>query len=1135
MNNPLLEHLASGRILVLDGAMGTTLQRIGKPEDYRGKVGCHEAVVLYYPPRIEEVHREFLSVGVDAVETCTFGGNLIKLAEFGLEKFHDELNADAAIIARRACRAVAGERYVLGSIGPSGFLPGALDPELSKMKARELEEIFYRQARALIEGEVDGLICETAQDLLELRAQLLGARRAVRESGREVAVICQASLDLTGRMLLGTDLPAAFTALQLVDGLGPDVFGLNCSTGPEPMADPLRALVEIADRPISVLPNAGLPTEVDGHTVYPLEPVPFAEAVASFVDRFGVQVVGGCCGTTPEHLKQLVERVRHKSVHAREPARPPRLTGGLRSIELRQDITPLIVGERLNAQGSKKAKELMLEDDLDGLVKLGRDQIEGGAHALDVCLAMTERAGEPERLTALVRRLAASVDAPLFLDSTDADAIELALENSVGRGVVNSVHYESGEARCARVLPLVKRYGQAVLALTIDETGMATTADRKVAVAERFVADATGKYGLKKHQLFIDPLTFTLATGEAVWRKSAVETLEGIARIKKAHPELGIVLGVSNVSFGLMPAGRRALNSAFLYHAQKAGLDAAIVNSAGLVPRGEMSEQERALCDDLLFDRREDALPRFIEHYSGVVLTKAASTEIVGPAPARIHRMIVERRGEKLVAAIDEALLTMKPVAVLNEVLLPAMKDVGDKFGTGELILPFVLQSAELMKKAVAHIEPLLDKDTSTSRGRMVLATVFGDVHDIGKSLVKTILSNNGYEVHDLGKQVPVGTILEKAIELKADAIGLSALLVSTSKQMELAVGELKRRGLTLPLLIGGAAINRKFGARIAVSSGGLYEGGVFYCKDAFEGLDTMGALADPAKKADLWAKLKRDIANYVDTPRAPAPSPTPGQRSSVKPVPCPAPPESLRGVHSLRAPPLDDVWKHLDLRELYKLQWGVRSPDKAEYERMVKDIYAPQLEKMKAEVKAQKLFDLQAVYGCFTVKPDGDALTIGGEKFTFTRQPDSPWLSLADYFADGDWAAMQVVTCGQRGQEAVDALRREGRDLDAFYLHGLLVETAEAFADWMHARLRKEWLGAPGRGKRYSPGYPAWPDLVDQQKVWRLLDPVARIGVRLTEADQMEPEASTSALVVHHPEASYFSLAPHGRVAVPA
>ncbi len=963
----------------------------------------------------------------------------------------------------------------------------------------------------------------------------------------------QITLDVSGRMLLGTDVASALTTLE---ALRVDVIGLNCSTGPEHMREPIRYLTENASRPVSCIPNAGLPINTGtGDAVYPLEPEPMAQMLAEFVSDFGVRVTGGCCGTTPEHLAAIVRRVREQSAAARawEPrpaAHVPRVSSAMRATTLEQQPPPLLIGERVNAQGSRKVKRLLLAEDYEGIVEVAREQQEAGAHVLDVCVAVTERADEAEQMATLVKLLSMSVELPLMIDSTEPAVIEAALEHVPGRAIINSINMENGRARIDAVVPIARRHGAALVALTIDEQGMAKTRERKLEVARRIYDLVVGEYGLAAEDLIYDALTFTLATGDAEWIDSAKETIEGIRLIKRALPGVFTSLGVSNVSFGLAPAARAVLNSVFLHHCVEAGLDMAIVNPAHIVPYAEISGVERGLADDLVFNRHLDALQRYIDHFSargGDDHAQTADDPTAAMTPeAKAHWMIVHRKKDGIEDVLDAAGVRQHPVRVLNEVLLPAMKEVGDKFGAGDLILPFVLQSAEVMKKAVRHLEQFLEKAEGYTKGRVVLATVYGDVHDIGKSLVNTILSNNGYTVFDLGKQVPVNTILEKAQDVNADAIGLSALLVSTSKQMPLCVQELDKRGLRIPVLIGGAAINRRFGRRAMFVDGErAYAPGVFYCKDAFEGLETMDALQDPERRAGVTAKLiddaRRDVFLHTGVGKDVRAGTDDERRSGVR-ADHPVPTAPFYGTRTLRDIPLDEVFELLDLDELYRLQWGARGSGEA-FDRMVHEEFEPTLERLQTRVRREALLVPQAVYGYFPAQASGNALIVYDPtayardgtaaeiaRFTFPRQDGRERLCIADYFrsvdsGEMDVVALQVVTVGDHATREFDRLQHAGEYAEAYYLHGLAVETAEATAEWLHRRTRHE-LGIPGgRGKRYSWGYGACPDLEDHEIVFRLLPVERELDMTLTTAHQLVPEQSTAAIIVHHPDAKYYAV----------
>jgi 5-methyltetrahydrofolate--homocysteine methyltransferase len=838
----------------------------------------------------------------------------------------------------------------------------------------------------------------------------------------------------------------------------------------------------------------------------------------------------------------------------------------MRATPLHQEPPPHLIGERINTQGSKAVKQLLLAEDYEGILQIARDQVEGGAHTLDVCVALTERADESAQMQKVVKLLSQSVELPLVIDSTEADVIRAALEVCPGRPIINSINLENGRKRCDAVLPLCRDYGAAVIALTIDEVGMAKTAQRKLEVARRIYDIAVSEYGLRPDALIFDALTFTLATGDAEFANSAIETLEGIRAIKRELPGVLCSLGVSNLSFGLSGAARGPLNSVFLYHAVAAGLDMAIVNPKQTVPYAEIAAEVRELAEDLIFNRRPDALPRYIacfeERGAESVERKGAADPTAGmTAEQKLHWQIVHRRKEGVEPLIDDCLTRNHPVWVLNNVLLPAMKEVGDKFGAGELILPYVLQSAEVMKKSVAHLEQFLERKEGVTKGKVVLATVYGDVHDIGKNLVGTILSNNGYTVFDLGKQVPANVVIDKAVEVGASAIGLSALLVSTSKQMPLIVQELDKRGLRFPVLIGGAAINRRFGRRILFVDGHVYEPGVFYCKDAFEGLETLDSLTDGDKRTGLLARIQEEAEQEMSRPLEKAAAQP--VASNWKPVDIPTPP--FWGPRVLSSIPLSEVFPYLDKDELYRLSWGAKNAHGEEWDRLRAE-FEERLSRMQSRAQRENWLCPQAVYGFFPCNSERDTLLVyappsdeGGRqgdnprkstragetrrqgdmdsqahgeivaRFTFPRQEGQERLSVADYFAPkdsgaGDVVALQIVTVGHGATERFDALQAAGDYSEAYYTHGLAVQTAEATAEWLHRRVKKE-LGFGDRGKRYSWGYGACPDLEDHVQVFKLLPAESALGMSLTSAFQLVPEQSTAAVVVHHPGARYFSI----------
>lgn len=1171
---PKLEHkrnyldALAQHVLIFDGAMGTSLQALHlTPQHFGGEAlnGCNDVLVLTAPEVVEQVHRSFLDVGVDVLETNTFRANRLTLGEYGLSEKVYEINHAAASLARRLAdeySTPAQPRFVAGSLGPSGKLPSADDPDLANITFDELADVFRQQAVGLIQGGVDLLLLETSQDILEVKAALTGLQQAFDEIGVRLPVQAQVTLDTTGRMLLGTDIGAA---LAILEGMPVDVLGLNCSTGPEHMRAPISYLGEHARLPVSCIPNAGLPLNVDGEAVYPLEPEPFAEALAEFVEKYHINVVGGCCGTTPAHLKLLVERLGGGDAHRISASVRPVLSEALlasatQAAAMHQDPPPLLIGERCNAQGSRKFKRLLLAEDYDAILEIGREQINGGAHALDISVAVTERIDEAQQMRQVVKKLALGVEAPLVIDSTEPEVMEAALQTAPGRCLLNSTHLEAGPAKAERIFKLARTYNAAVLVLTIDEQGMAKSAERKLEVARRIYHMAVSEHGLRPQDLVFDTLTFTLATGDPEFNNSAMDTLEGIRLIKAALPGVLASLGVSNVSFGLSPAARPVLNSVMLYHAVQAGLDMAIVNPAHITPYADIPQVERDLAEDLIFNRRPDALQRLIEHFeaAGPVANEATGRPdpLADMTPAeRLHWRILHRHKDGVEEDIEAILAenaVLPPdrrlsqhtaaVKILNEVLLPAMKEVGDKFGTGELILPFVLQSAEVMKKSVTHVERYLERLDGASKGVIVLATVYGDVHDIGKNLVKTILSNNGYTVHDLGKQVPAEKIIQKAVEVQADAIGLSALLVSTSKQMPLIVNELQRRRLNFPVLVGGAAINRRFGWRILFTEDqSRYDPGVFYCKDAFEGLAVMDGLSDPQKKPVVLDKLYQEAEHEIGRSDRPASAaPAENRRSQTPPARhIPVPP--AWGGRVVRQMPLELVFQHLSINELYRLSWGAKNAHGEEWEQLQRN-FDTRLAKMQRQALQEGWLHPQGVYGYWPAQADGDSLIVFdpqslGEsqpqelmRFEFPRQPNGDNLCLADYFLQlgseqMDVVAYQVVTVGQAATDRFDRLQAAGDYSEAYYTHGLAVQTAEATAEYLHRHIRRELGLAEDQGKRYSWGYPAIPEIEDHQKVFALLPAEKELGMSLTAACQLVPEQSTAAIILHHPAARYFSV----------
>ncbi len=1173
-------------VVIFDGAMGTSILKYNlSAADYGGEqyAGCVDYLVLMRPDVIEAIHASFLNVGSEAIETCTFRSNRLTLAEYGLQERTLEMNRAAAQLARRVCDRIAAEtgipRFVAGSIGPSGKLPSGSDPDLSNVTFEELAAIFYEQAQGLTEGGADVLLIETSQDILEVKAAIVGINRYFADAGVRIPLQVQVTLDVSGRMLFGTDIGGALTTLE---ALPIDIIGLNCSTGPEYMTAPVQYLTENSKLPISVLPNAGLPLNVDGEAVYPMEPEPFSQMVSEFTRR-GVGIVGGCCGTVPAHIDQLYQHVHGFSyrdalakrgveapdapehtpkvlwtsdLQRREPVRREvvdvaRASSGMTSTLMAQNPGPTLIGERVNSQGSRKVKRLLLNEDYDSIVQIAVEQVNSGAHMLDIAVALTERADELAQMQAVVKKLAQAVEVPLIIDTTEAEVAEAALALYPGRGIINGNNLENGRERIDKILPIAKKHGAAVISMTIDEVGMAHTRETKFEIAKRIYDIALNEYGLGAHDMIFDTLTFPLTTGQAELRNDAVETIEAIRLIKQNLPGAMTALGVSNVSFGVGEAARGVLNSVFLYHAVQAGLDMAIVNPAHITPYSEIPDDQRKIANDLIYNTDENALPRFIQYFeqNQVQLAGQEQTDPTADMTAEqaLHWQIVHRKKDGLERLVDACLTRADPVTVLNSVLLPAMKEVGDKFGAGELILPFVLQSAEAMKKSVAYLEQFMDKVEGSTKGVVVLATVYGDVHDIGKNLVKTILSNNGYTVHDLGKQVPANTIIEKAVEYQADAIGLSALLVSTSKQMPLIVNELSRRGLDFPVLIGGAAINRKFGRRILfLDDGGQpYQPGVYYCNDAFEGLAVMDKLVGPQRSEFVTQIIDEGLIEQGKPARVKrSVSPTAGK--TVRPAPnVPTPP--FWGARKVGYMPLEIVLQHLHKPELYRLSWGAKNTHGEEWAKLEAEFEA-RLDRMSREALREKTLLPQAAYGYFPVQAAGDDLIVydpepfnhrngsGPQRieiarFSFPRQPQGEYLCISDYYAPVesglvDVVALQVVTVGEEASEKFARLQGADNYSEAYFFHGLAVQAAEATANYMTQHIRRELGIDENRGKRYSWGYPACPELADHQIVVKLLPQAAEIGLTLTdESYQWVPEQSTAAIFAHHPDAKYYSV----------
>jgi 5-methyltetrahydrofolate--homocysteine methyltransferase len=1142
------------RVVIFDGAMGTSLQNHELSEaDFGGLDGCNEVLVRTRPDVVLDVHRAFLAVGCDAVETDTFGGAPWVLDEYGLGAETEELNRRAAELARQACAEVGDARdggpWVIGSIGPgtrSPTLSLAKDPAAADYLTYDTAVDGYtRQVRGLLAGGADVLLVETVFDLLQAKAALWGCRQAMDAEGVTVPLMCSVTIEQgLGTMLLGSDIGAAMTALA---AMGIDVLGLNCATGPADMREPLRHLSRHSPLPVSVIPNAGIPQMIDGEPVYPLAPAQLADAHAEFITDFGVQLVGGCCGTTPEHLAAVVDRCAGLTPVARQPSSPPSVASLYSATPLRQDTSFHIVGERLNANGSKKFRELLLAADWDGVAQMAKDQVREGAHTLDVCVDYVGRDGAADMIE-LVNRLATQSTLPLVLDSTEIDVVGAGLRRLGGRAIINSVNLEDGRRKADVLFPLARQFGAALIALAIDERGQARTADWKVEVCKRIAAIAVDEYGLSPSDLIFDMLTFPLGSGQEELRRDGIETLDAIERIKAEVPGCHTVLGVSNISFGLSPAARQTLNSVFLHLAVQRGLDAAIINAAKILPLHKIDDEARQICEDLIFDRRTadyDPLHALMARFEGVTEARADRQDLAElPLVERLERRIVDGERDGLTDDLDKALADgIAPLDIINTHLLAGMKVVGDLFGAGQMQLPFVLQSAETMKAAVRHLEPHLERADSSGKARVVLATVKGDVHDIGKNLVDIILSNNGYDVRNLGIKQPIEAIIDAAEDFSADVIGLSGLLVKSTVVMRDDLDELTRRRLDhYPIMLGGAALTRAY---VEDDLRRRYTGPLFYCRDAFAGLKVMDEFVSHRGTGDLPADWGTGAgegsgAALPRQPHRPRPAATGPRRSAVATdVEVPSPP--FWGSRVQRGVPLDDIFPLINRTALFRNQWGFGRDDREAAEAAMRQTIAL--------VRTEGLLAPQVAYGYFACNGDGDDLVIYeapdsdavAVRWSFPRQSSGRALCIADFFrpiqsGERDVIALQCVTVGDRVSERAGELFRQDRYTEYLYLHGLGVETAEALAEYWHARVRAELAIADAdadtpeglfrqgyQGSRYSFGYAACPDLEMRAPLVELLE-AQRIGVVLSESFQLHPEQSTDAFVVHHPEARYFN-----------
>ena len=1146
------------RVVVADGAMGTMLQASDATvDDFESYEGCNEILNVTRPDIVTAVHEAYLEAGADCVTTNSFGANLGNLGEYEIADRIAELSEASARLARAAADRWATPdrpRWVLGSMGPGTKLP-----TLGHTTFRELRDTYQVNAEALLRGGADALIIETCQDLLQAKAAIIGARRAVAELAPDALIIAQVTIETTGTMLLGTEIGAALTALE---PLGIDMLGLNCATGPGEMSEHLRYLAAHARIPISCEPNAGLPVLTSDGASYPLTPAQLADAHDRFTREFGLSLVGGCCGTTPEHIAVLAGRVADRPVAGRRPRREPGVASLYQHVPFRQDTAFLTIGERTNANGSKAFREAMLEGRYEDCVGIARAQTRDGAHLLDVCVDYVGRDGVAD-MREIVARFATAATLPLVLDSTETAVIEAGLELTGGRAVINSVNYEDGDgpdSRIARVMPLVREHGAAVIALTIDERGQARTAEWKVAVAERLIQDLTGNWGMRVEDIIVDTLTFPIATGQEETRRDGIETIEAIAELKRRYPDVQTTLGVSNVSFGLKPAARAVLNSVFLAECVRAGLDSAIVHAARIMPIVRIPDEQRQVALDLVYDRRRegyDPLARLLELFEGVdaaELKASRAAELAGlPLWERLKRRIIDGERTGLEADLDAALAQRPALEIVNDVLLDGMKTVGELFGSGQMQLPFVLTSAEVMKASVAYLEPHMEQSGEEGKGKIVLATVKGDVHDIGKNLVDIILSNNGYDVVNIGIKQPISAILTAAEDNDADVIGMSGLLVKSTVVMRDNLAELNSRGMAgrWPVMLGGAALTRAY---VEQDLAALFDGQVRYARDAFEGLRLMDAMM-AVKRGKPGARLPELRTRKVRArPAAGADDRTEAENQARSDINTdgPVPEAPFIGTEVIKGIPLADYAAYLDERALFMGQWGLkpaRGGAGPSYEELVETEGRPRLRMWLERMQTEGLLEAAVVYGYFRCVSSGNDLIVLGpdgkaeaERFSFPRQRRDRRLCLADFFkpqdsGQTDVIAFQLATMGTRVSLATGELFAKNAYREYLELHGLSVQLTEALAEYWHARVRRE-LGIADadpedldgffrvgyRGARYSIGYPACPDLADRAKMVRLLEP-SRIGVELSEEMQLHPEQSTDAIVVHHPEAKYFSV----------
>jgi 5-methyltetrahydrofolate--homocysteine methyltransferase len=1185
----LLETL-SQRVVVGDGAMGTQLQAADLTlDDFRGLEGCNEILNETRPDVLDTIHRAYFEAGADAVETNTFGCNLSNLGDYDIADKIRDLSHKGTAIARRVADELTTpdrKRYVLGSLGPGTKLP-----TLGHTEYHLIRDAYTEAVLGMLDAGADAVLVETCQDLLQLKAAVLGSRRAMAQAGRHIPVFTHVTVETTGTMLLGSEIGAALTAIE---PLGVDMIGLNCATGPAEMSEHLRYLSRHARIPVSVMPNAGLPVLGANGAEYPLQPDELAEAMDSFIGEFGLSLVGGCCGTTPEHISRVADVVaRYNDGSSQRGQRhltyEPSVSSLYSAVPFAQEASVLVIGERTNANGSKAFREAMIAEDYQKCLDIAKDQTRDGAHLLDLCIDYVGRDGVAD-MTALASRLATASTLPIMLDSTETPVLQAGLEHLGGRCAINSVNYEDGdgpESRFHKTMELVAEHGAAVVALTIDEEGQARTAEKKVEIAERLINDITGNWGVDESSILIDTLTFTIATGQEESRKDGIETIEAIRELKKRHPDVQTTLGLSNISFGLNPAARQVLNSVFLHECQEAGLDSAIVHASKILPMNRIPDEQREVALDLVYDRRREEydplqeLMRLFEGVSAASSKESRAAELAKlPLFERLAQRIVDGERNGLEADLDEAMTQKPPLEIINENLLAGMKTVGELFGSGQMQLPFVLQSAEVMKTAVAHLEPHMEKsDDDSGKGRIVLATVKGDVHDIGKNLVDIILSNNGYEVVNLGIKQPIATIVEVAEDKSADVVGMSGLLVKSTVVMKENLQEMNTRGVAerFPVLLGGAALTRSY---VENDLAEIYEGEVHYARDAFEGLklmdtimsakrgeapdvDSPEAVAAREKEAERKARHERSKRIAAQRKASEKPVVVPVRSDVAADVEVPVPP--FWGSRVVKGLAVADYTELLDERALFLGQWGlrgVRGGEGPSYEELVETEGRPRLRYWLDRLSTDGVLAHAAVvYGYFPVVSEGDDVVLLTEprpdaeqrfRFTFPRQQRDRFLCIADFIRSRDLAAergqvdvlpFQLATMGQPIADFANELFASDSYRDYLEVHGIGVQLTEALAEYWHRRIREElrfsgdramsaedpdtkeaYFKLGYRGARFSFGYGACPDLEDRVKTMALLEP-ERIGVTLSEEMQLHPEQSTDAFILHHPEAKYFNV----------